>query len=42
VRDDSVRAVLHRAMTFDDHPGQAFTQTVQVCARGRAASGLCL
>jgi len=42
VMDDSVRAVLHRAMAFDDHPGQAFTQTVQVCARGRAASGLCL
>jgi hypothetical protein len=42
VSDDSVRAVLHRVMAFDDHPGQAFTQTVQVCARGKAASGLCL
>lgn len=40
--DDSVQAVLHRVVAFDEQPRQAFLQTVQVCARGKAASGMCL
>lgn len=42
VADDSVRAVHYQVSAWPERPDQWLLRTFHVCARGQAASGLCL